>query len=664
MRENTTTSLANVESALTILPRIRSLVQKGLSRLEENVWNSIQIRLALSILFLALFLSLIGLHGFSFSMWHEVIDASPKEEIWLGVPQPIRGDDWSSVLPALLSQGKQPTPFSVDNSLIGVHQNALIINAAAPVLHPLALTRPGSWGFFIGDDFGLAWLWCIRTLGVFFACQLFLSLISGRQLLMPILVSLLVVASPFMMFWAFNNGDLFFAFFLSLFFGYKVLAAETYRYAIRWAFPLAWSGLYFVQGIYPPFQIPLGYIVLAMAGGWWLELGLHQQSSNRLSAIAGLGIAAFIVGLGVASYYFTAKDALMTLNETVYPGRRSLPGGDLNWLSLFGSLVAQFRAGHLEGMGANVCEAAGFMYLFPVVILTFLLTAPSQFFARPTNVLMLVVTALFLVFCFIGLPLTVAEPLLLSRVPPVRFHAGFGVLNAFWISRLFERRPPRTTSVHWALVALWGAFLGFLGWYYLKDNPDASVYRIALRGAAWVVVGWGIVWRKPISVAAAVALSLYSGYWFNPLSLGGNKFIQENPISQKVRELTASHPSSRWVVFNDLPLSNLLRMLGAPSLGGTLMYPHREMWEVLDPQKTSVQQWNRYANITFMVGSETSFVSPQADQLIITLPPELPSLRALHVDLLVVRNPTLDIPSSTFRLEWSDGSTRIFSRID
>ena len=49
-----------------------------------------------------------------------------------------------------------------------------------PVAHPIALFRPLYWGFFLGDDVGIAWLWWGRMLGLFAVALGVCFSISGR----------------------------------------------------------------------------------------------------------------------------------------------------------------------------------------------------------------------------------------------------------------------------------------------------------------------------------------------------------------------------------------------------------------------------------------------------------------------------------------------------
>ena len=78
-------------------------------------------------------LSLLHLHGFSFGIWHYIIDGKPPTELIFGQMQGVRTDDFVAVIPQILSQAAHEPPFPVQNRLIGAGNCNMRINYAMPI---------------------------------------------------------------------------------------------------------------------------------------------------------------------------------------------------------------------------------------------------------------------------------------------------------------------------------------------------------------------------------------------------------------------------------------------------------------------------------------------------------------------------------------------------
>ena len=201
----------------------------------------------------ALFVALVALqiHGFSLAIWHDVIDDSPAPEVLFGEPRYLRADDWLSQLPLVFSQARHDPPIPIVNDHIALGQNALL-PIALPVLHPVTLFRPTMWGFFLGEDVGMAWMWWFQVLGVFSVWMGVLFLVTRGDLALSGLGSLLLVVSPFFQLWGFNKAG------LSIYMGLCVLATlgllggrRSGRILVSGAL-LGWAGGCFLLMLYPP----------------------------------------------------------------------------------------------------------------------------------------------------------------------------------------------------------------------------------------------------------------------------------------------------------------------------------------------------------------------------------------------------------------------------
>ena len=298
----------------------------------------------------------------------------------LGAPQSIRSDDWAVEVPLMLAQVSHKPPFPVINTNIGYGANQLA-PFKIPVWHVLTIFKPTTWGFFLGANTGLAWMWWSMVLGFFYTFFLLFMLISRNRFFLSMMGSLLLLFSPFFQFWSMHKSEipifmnLAFISFVYLTFGRgkKVILANGVL--------LGWfCGCFMLNFIYPAYQVSLAYLLVFMIGGFiasrYPELDLRKTGALRLAAFA---ISLAIVIFAAVLFYLDAQKVINILAETVYPGRRLSTGGDFEpWKLLSNTFLIHLYAFFLHGVNApsvvgwanmdNICEYASFIFLFPVLI--------------------------------------------------------------------------------------------------------------------------------------------------------------------------------------------------------------------------------------------------------------------------------------------------------
>jgi len=596
-------------------------------------------RLLLATALLFVVLVGLGIHGYSISAWREVIDGSPAEEILIGEPQQIRSDDWNAILPMAMAQVAHRPPYPVVNSNIGLGHN-MLVPYPMPVRHPLTLFRPDTWGFFLGNDIGMAWLWWSRLLGLFVVWTLVFQIVTGGRTDLSLLGGLALVASPFFQFWCFRPAP------VAIFAGIAFLAALRVAFSRRrveillWGAALGWAGAAFALALYPPFQIPLAYLIaLLFAAIMWehrSRLRLREYLGTRCFAVLVAGAS---IGLAAWLLLADAGEAIERMRQTVFPGHRATAGGGRTFWELIGpNLLLSRQVADWRPL-VNVCEAASFWIASPAV----LAAAAWQSWKGKSGIgavelALSLLLLLMVVHGVVGLPPWLARASLLDLVPGHRSIIALGLVDLLLFSRLLarnKRRDGASVVATTTAAAAWVLLLAVASTRLAATLPDFrlgfGLVLALVNGAAVWIAARGGSGRLPL---AAVAIgSLLASAGFNPVVRGGSTYLVENPLSQKILEIDREHGGdSVWIAFGSPYVPNLFRVLGVRAVNGLHPVPQFELWERFDPAGRHRRTYNRYANIEFYPAASRPFmVSTSGHHLLTTVGPETRALRELGV---------------------------------
>jgi hypothetical protein len=588
-----------------------------------------------------LFVTLVGLeiHGYSISVWRELIDKSPARENLIGEPQRIRSDDWNTILPMAIGQVAHDPPFPVVNGNIGLGHN-MLVPFPMPVRHPLTLFRPDTWGFFLGKDIGMAWLWWSRLLGLFFVWTLVLQVVTRGRFGLSVLGGLSLIFSPFFQFWCFRPAP------VAVFAGVAFLAALLITFShrrveilISGVF-LGWALAAFALTLYPAFQVPLAYLAaLLFAVLVWehrSELRYREHAAVRCCAVITAGALVASAGWLLLA---DAGDAIATMRKTVFPGQRVSTGGTRTLWELMAPNLLASRAVADGGPLLNICEAASFWIASPALVAT---VAWQSWRGKSRLGAVEVMLCLFLVVTVvhgvIGLPLWLARVSLFDLVPGHRSILALGLVDLLLFSRIVARHQESgraSAALASAASAAWVIVLVVASADLVRATTS---FRIEV-GLALALVNGAAVWAAArcrnarIGIAAVAAGSFLASVGFNPVVRGGAAYIEENPLSQRILEIDRQQGGeSVWIVFGRPQLANLFRMLGVRAVNGLHPIPQFAMWQKFDPAGLHRQTYNRYAQIVFRpVAAQPFTVSLVGRRVLAMVDPESRALRDLGV---------------------------------
>jgi len=601
----------------------------------------------------------LGIHGFSVSCWHLINGGScAAPEVLIGKARRIRADDWLSFLPLALAQRAHEPRFPLENRNVGLGQNALV-PFQLPVAHPLVLLRPQVWGFFLGDDAGLAWLWWAQALGVFYAAFLALMLLSRGQFVLSCLGALALLCSPFVQFWSLNGAPFIAWTCIAFVAAFHIVWSPKPSVILLNGLLLGLAGSGFLQLFYPPYQIVLGQLLVLLVGTIVFQRAQGEEVRRDwplrvLSAVAALLIVAFVALMLERA----AGQAIALLRESAYPGqRRSSGGGWPFWRIFVHDLVAAARVRRWVRLG-NVCEAASFWLFFPLVAAG--LVYHVMWRRRRVDGICLVLLAycaLLTTYCVWGVPEFVSRTLFLDSVPTARSSIALGVADLFLLVRFVTvyGREPFSAAAAAALALAWAGALAVMGFSARAALPELDTGWIAAAAAANGLLAFALLRpgsRVPALMALSVALAA-STLWFNPVTRGGTSYLRNNPLSRAL--LAASHGfqgEAHWAMINALAEPNLLPALGLGSLSGTFPVPQLALWSRIDPEGKWRSVYNRYARFGLVEAKpkDEEFSSSFSDTVQVHLPLDAPTLRSLGATHVALRtdNESVALPSPPF----------------
>ena len=414
-----------------------------------------------------------------------------------------------------------------------------------------------------------------------------------------------------------------------------VMAKATSRWAI------AGAGIVLVAAVeqfafccYPRFQIPLVYLALA------LLIGTSASSKNRYNVVGGrwdyfrrICLLAVLTAAAALLWQWTREvgPTITGIKALLYPGQTTSTGGGYHFLRFLAPFLDfSMTQEHYPAPLGNVCEASGFLFLAPVLVLA---VAYDAWRRAADPILTALVVFLVLTFCYmtLGIPEWLARATGWSRAEPSRAIIAVGVASVVGVVRyLALPRDESAQSAIWHLIgALVVAPILFVCFYMANlQLKNFATFSEIMAASIFFAAVFALLWQRN-QIASCVLLViplLYTNGLVNPIGCGLPGLMQ-SPMLNWLSGVHKSDPHARWIVLGDSDnrnccMAQFVRATGADVLGGTRCTPDREMLRVLDQDNRYANVYNRYARICVVVSQETepAFELGGADNYQLRLP--------------------------------------------
>lgn len=588
-----------------------------------------------ALLVIFVILSLLGVSGSSMGAFDKIMTGETPGII-AGEPRLVRSDEWGWQTQQTIAQHAADYPEF--NEKIGSGENTSMI-LDVPFKSFFALFKPQNLFFFVMpfvNAFAAKWWFMALVLSTGFYV-LFITLFPRKRLLVS-LGAVLVVFNPFTQWWYQSITLLAIGFALwASFFMIKLFLAEPERKRlVLLSLGLAYSILCFIFLLYPPFQLPVVYVLLSLMIGFFYYRYRVQRSPIKadVSRWIAVGAAGVIVVLIAGIFFVTHKQIIHDINNTVYPGVRNIQSGsssnpdgaNFNILSTFSSPTL-FNLQNTEKAPlfyTNQSEAARIVAINLVLlpILVFQILKKPLKSRKLVDYLLLSTSALALVFSIrmftplFNLPFKI---LLFNKVQNERLAIGVALLCAVQLILIGVFVTNKLSARKAALFA----FIAFLVFF------DASII-IAHRYPGFITGLPLLAACTLLGVCVFLMLQkktfIYGMGLFVLFSLGSSVFV--NPLyarsePQALQDIS-QHIASRypdqkkWLVVGSVTFENVPLVAGKSSLSGIQYYPQFKLWELLDPAGKEINTYNRFAHVVFttdQIDDGKLFKSPQPDVL-------------------------------------------------
>jgi hypothetical protein len=470
-------------------------------------------------------------------------------------------------------------------------------------------------------EFAFAFKWWLLILSLVISSYYFMIRMTSRRIVLSIFASIAISYSPFVFWWyqtatiaPLTYGFLILILSMSIIDGRKWKLPKKIPQMLIKSLSLSYLLVAFILVLYPPFQIPIVFVVTAFILGYLLNKRVGLKRSDWRRIIFGFLGAVLIAALVCGAYFSTRTNELHSITNTAYPGKREVPSGGYEVENLLVTyLQPQLQR---EDRGPqyiqNQSESSSFITLPLFFILPAL--AFSVWLYRMKRQVdwiligLLACTFLFLAHLFIPLPLIITKLFLLHMVPHSRLLIGLGMLGIIigvYTALLFAKhfKPDRRLFI--AVAAYTLAYLVVIiaaGLYTSNLYPSfVSSKKLILLLASLSLIGpfLLLIGKLRIGMFFIALFSIASVFAIHPLYVGLGP-IYKSALSEKIQSI--SKENSVWAVAEDIYIENVPQMSDREAITGVNPYPSNNFWKKYTDQELV---YNRYAHI-FLSGGATS----------------------------------------------------------
>lgn len=292
---------------------------------------------------------------------------SRNDDTVIGSPRPIRSDEWLVQTPFYLSQVKTGNHF-INKSYQDSGQNMMLAYNVSS-WHISTIGKPFNWGFlFLGASRGLSWYWSFKIIALMLLSYEFAMILTSKRKLLSVVSSLWITFTPTVQWWFMQHlGDVVFFSLLIMVSIYHYFNSEKKVFKIMMAINLIIALIGFPLIIYPAFQVPFAYVIMAFTA-----IQIFKALRNKkvkLFDVIVIALTLFVSLMIDVLTIYQSWDAISATLHTVYPGKRISVGGEYTWKNLSDFLFNIFLPFKTPQVSNQVELSSSFNFLLYILLI-------------------------------------------------------------------------------------------------------------------------------------------------------------------------------------------------------------------------------------------------------------------------------------------------------
>ena len=586
---------------------------------------------------------------------------SRNDDTVIGSPRPIRSDEWLVQTPFYLSQVKTGNHF-INKSYQDSGQNMMLAYNVSS-WHISTIGKPFNWGFlFLGASRGLSWYWSFKIIALMLLSYEFAMILTSKRKLLSVVSSLWITFTPTVQWWFMQHlGDVVFFSLLIMVSIYHYFNSEKKVFKIMMAINLIIALIGFPLIIYPAFQVPFAYVIMAFTA-----IQIFKALRNKkvkLFDVIVIALTLFVSLMIDVLTIYQSWDAISATLHTVYPGKRISGGGEYTWKNLSDFLFNIFLPFKTPQVSNQVELSSSFNFLLYILLILPFVINRKDIKKNIFGIILVIYSLMLMFYSIVGIPTILAKLTLFSYVPFSRSWQSMSVIAVFasvwFISFIWDRiERIKLTKILPSLLLVTTLYLyrGLTDDIYKNYlGRFTTISFIVIMLVAFIC----ILYRKNrIFYSIMLVIVTIGGLTVNPVTHGIG-VIENKLLSHEVESIVEKNPNAVWMS-DSTNLYHFVQMFGAKGIDGVRFYPDKQLMTKIDKQNQYEEVWNRYAHLKYSLTNEkTSMTTPVPDNVNINLNVnELKDLKIKYV--LTTRDLNKEFGSSFTEIYHDNDNNRIF----
>ena len=596
---------------------------------------------------------LMGYSGSSIGVYNDIIQPNNRKIYYspiFGDSRTIRTDEWAVNAPSFVSQCVDPNGnnYSYYHDSLRGTKTEMFSQLNQPILDILSIGKPFTLGALIlGASRGYSFLWAASIIALLLVSFEFCMVISKNNKLASLLGMLLISFSASTQWWQCYN--IFTWGMLAIVLFDKFMLTKKFSTKILCSIGIFISGISYIFYFYPTWQVPYGYIYLAVLI-WVIIKNWKEYKINKKDILL---IIAIILAIGaiLGIYFVKSADALKLITGTDYPGKRFETGGK-EIKTIFSYVYSIIFPYKIDTIG-NPCELSSMISFYPIPMLIALIylvrnikTKKHFSFLIP----MLIISIVYSIFMVFGVNEMFAKITLLYMTPAGRLAVPLGFSQILLIVYMLGNFTKEDIILKNEIIKKAGTVLASISIMYIALKTDMNILQnhpmyiyicgLILIYGIYQIVNINEEKNKKRLIMLLMPVAILTGATVHPIQKGIS-VLTDKPVAQKTQErVSQDKENNLWICDStNFMTNNYLLASGAKIINSTNLYTNFDLYKTVlgeeESQKPEVRYvYNRYSHINMEITEDKNDIElVQQDSIKISLTSE--KIRELGVKYIL-----------------------------